>query len=412
MTRRLALDLSPLRQCRDFRLLWAGNLVSLVGKQVTVVAIPYQVYQLTHSAVAVGLVGLAQLGPYLLFAAIGGAVADAVDRRRLMLAVQVGLGVLMTGMTTASASGVVTLALLYVVAGLVAALSAVELPAESAVIPNLVPAHLLTPALALSFLQFQASIVVGPALGGLLIARFGLAPAYGLDAATFAAAIVAIIAIAPQPVAPGPHERPLRSIVEGMAFVRRQGAVMGGFAIDLNAMIFGMPRALFPVLAATTYHAGPAGLGLLYSAPGVGAVLGAALSGFVGRLRHLGRAVILSAAVWALCIGLFGLSGFSLQVGLVLLAAAGAADMISAICRNAILQMVTPDRLRGRASAAHGMVVVGGPYLGDLRAGSVAGAVGPAISLASGSAMCLLGIVAVTAAFPALRDYVRAADGP
>ena len=405
MIRRLAVDISPLRRCRDFRLLWFGDLVSLVGRQVTVVALPYQVYQLTHSAPAVGLIGLAQLVPYLFFAAVGGAVADAVDRRKLMLAVQAALAVAMTVMTIVAATGVAALPFLYLMAGVIAALSALDLPAESAVVPNLVPPELLPSALALNFMQFQASVVVGPAIGGLVLARVGLAPAYFLDAVTFLAAIVAIALIAPQPSRGGRGLSPWASLREGLSFVRGQGAVLGGFAVDLNAMVFGMPRALFPVLAATTYNAGPLGLGLLYSAVGLGAVVGSAMSGFVGHLRHLGRAVIISALAWAICIGLFGLSGFSLPVGLVLLVLAGAADVISAICRNTILQTVAPDHIRGRASAANGMVVVGGPYLGDLRAGYVAGAVSPAFSLVSGSALCLAGIALVTILFPGLRDY-------
>ena len=407
MIRRLAVDLTPLRRCRDFRLLWFGNLVSLVGRQVTVVALPYQVYQLTHSPVAVGLIGLAQLVPYLFFAAVGGAVADAVDRRKLMLAVQVALALAMAVLTLVTAFQAASVPFLYVMAGVIAALSAVDLPAESAVVPNLVPPELLPSALALNFMQFQASVVVGPAIGGLVLARVGLAPAYALDAVTFLAAIVAIALIAPQPTSRRRGLSPLASLREGLRFVGGQGAVLGGFAVDLNAMIFGMPRALFPVLAATTYNAGPAGLGLLYSAVGLGAMLGSALSGFISHIRHLGRAVIISALTWAVCIGLFGLTGFSLVVGLLLLVVAGAADVISAICRNTILQTIAPDHLRGRASAANGMVVVGGPYLGDLRAGYFGGLVSPAFSLVSGSVLCVAGIALVTLVFPALRDYVK-----
>jgi MFS family permease len=405
--RRLTVDLTPLRRCRDFRALWLGQLVSLVGKQVTVVAIPYQVYLLTHSAVAVGLIGLAQVVPYLVLSIVGGALADSVDRRKISLGVQLALAAAMSVMTAVTASHAANLPFLYLMAGLIAGLSALDLPAESAMIPNLVPAPLLPAALALNFLQFQSSVVVGPAIGGLVIARLGLPQAYALDAVTFLAAIAALLTIAPQAPDHGHRAAPLRSLREGLSFITGEGAVVGGFAIDLNAMIFGMPRALFPVLAATTYHAGPAGLGLLYSAPGLGAVLGSALSGFLSRVDHLGRAVTVAAATWAVCIGLFGLLGFSLVAGLALLAIAGAADIISAIARNTILQTVAPDRLRGRASAANSMVVVGGPYIGDLRAGYVGGLVTPAFSLVSGSVLCLVGIGLVAWRFPALRQYRR-----
>jgi MFS family permease len=194
-------------------------------------------------------------------------------------------------------------------------------------------------------------------------------------------------------------------MIEGFRYVRQQGAIMGGFAIDLNAMIFGMPRALFPALAAATYHAGPQGLGLLYAAPGVGAVIGSLLSGFVGRIRHQGRAVVIAAAGWAVAIGLFGLATMSLWLGLGLLAIAGASDIISAVARNTILQTTSPDRLRGRMSAANSMVVVGGPFIGDVRAGTVGQLVSPQFSIVSGSVTCvvLCGILART--FPALWRY-------
>ena len=405
VARHLAVDISPLRQSRDFRLLWSGELVSLVGRQITVVALPFSMYQLTHSSVAVGLIGVAQLVPYVALSLVGGTIVDSVDRRRLLLLTQALLAMASAVLMAAALLGFTATWLLYVMAGVISAVSAVNLPTESAIVPNLVRREHLAAALSLDFAQFQASLVVGPAIGGVVIATLGLPVAYGLDVATFAAAIAAALAIAPQPPAGGRTESALRSMIEGFRYVRQQGAIMGGFAIDLNAMIFGMPRALFPALAAATYHAGPQGLGLLYAAPGVGAVIGSLLSGFVGRIRHQGRAVVIAAAGWAVAIGLFGLATMSLWLGLGLLAIAGASDIISAVARNTILQTTSPDRLRGRMSAANSMVVVGGPFIGDVRAGTVGQLVSPQFSIVSGSVTCvvLCGILART--FPALWRY-------
>jgi MFS family permease len=403
--RHLAVDLSPLRQSRDFRLLWFGDLVSLVGRQVTVVAVPFSMFELTHSSVAVGLIGVAQLVPYIGMSLVGGIIADAVDRRRLMLVTQSLLAVGSAILMLAALLGFTSIWLLYVMAAAISAVSAVDLPAQSAIVPNLVRREHLAAALSLGFAQFQASLVVGPAIGGVVIAALGLPAAYAIDVLTFAAAIGAVFAIAAQPSQHERAESPLRSMIEGFRYVRRQGAIMGGFAIDLNAMILGMPRALFPALAAATYHAGPQGLGLLYAAPGVGAVIGSLLSGFVGRLRHQGRAVVIAAAGWAVAVGLFGLCTFSLWLGLVFLALAGASDIISAVARNTILQTTAPDRLRGRMSAANSMVVVGGPFVGDVRAGTLGQLVSPQFSIVGSSVVCMALCGVLARAFPALWRY-------
>jgi MFS family permease len=402
--RHLAVDISPLRESRDFRLMWSGELVSLVGRQVTVVAVPFSMFELTHSSVAVGLIGVVQLVPYIALSLVGGIIADAVDRRRLLVVTQAMLAVGSAVLAAAAFFGFTSIWLLYVMAAVISAVSAVDLPAQSAIVPNLVRRQHLAPALSLGFAQFQASLVVGPALGGVVIAALGLPAAYAIDVLSFGAAIGTLLAISAQPVVKR-TEAPLRSMIEGFRYVRKQGAITGGFAIDLNAMIFGMPRALFPALAAGTYHAGPQGLGLLYAAPGVGAVIGSLLSGFVGRIRHQGRAVVIAAAGWAAAIALFGLTTFSLGLGLVFLAVAGASDIISAVARNTILQTTTPDRLRGRASAANSMVVVGGPFIGDVRAGTLGQLLSPQYSIVGGAVVCLALCAVLARAFPALWRY-------
>jgi MFS family permease len=387
-------------------------LISLIGRQVTVVAVPFQVFQLTRSSVAVGVIGIFQVVPYVLLSLVGGSIADRVDRRRLLLATQVLLAVSSAVLMLASFYGFASLGLLYLMVGIVAAISAVNLPGQSAMTPNLVRRQHLASAMALNFAEFQASIIVGPAIAGLVLARVGFGPAYAIDVATFGAAITALLLIPPQPPKDHREETPLQSIIQGFGFVGRQKAVLGGFVVDLNAMIFGMPRALFPVLAVSTFHAGPAGLGLLYAAPGVGAVVGSVLSGFVARIRHQGRAVVIGAAGWGIAITLFGLLTMSLWLGLGLLAIAGAFDTVSAIARSTILQTVTPDRLRGRANAANSMVVVGGPMLGDLRAGGMGGLVSPGFSLVFGGVVCVAACAVIARVFPALTDYDSTAPAP
>ncbi|HEX6492312.1 MAG TPA: MFS transporter [Candidatus Dormibacteraeota bacterium] len=402
--RGLAVDISPLRTSRDFRLLWAGQLVSTMGRQITAVAVPYQVYRLTGSTLDVGLLGLAQAVPLVLCSLIGGAVADRVDRRRLLLVTTLLLA-LCSGLYAAGAlHGHPPLWALYAIAAVAAGLSAFDQPARSATVPNLVPRERIAAAVALMFGLFQVSLVAGPAVGGLIIGRFGLGAAYLVDVVSFGAALAGTALIAPQPPRHERTEPPLRSIRTGLAFARRQPAILAGFAIDLDAMIFGMPRALFPALAAGVYHTGPSGLGLLYAAPGVGAVVAILGTGWLGRARRLGRVVIGSVAVWGLAIAGFGLVS-ALPVGVALLALAGGADSVSAVCRSTMLQTLTPDHLRGRMSATYAMVVMGGPYAGDVEAGAVAAAWGARVSVVSGGLLCVAGAGLVAAAFPALYRF-------
>jgi MFS family permease len=401
--RGLAVDVTPLRTSRDFRLLWAGQLVSTMGRQITAVAVPYQVYRLTGSTLDVGLLGLAQAVPLVLCSLIGGAVADRFDRRGLLLVTN-SLLALCSGLYAAGAiQGHPPLGALYAIAGVAAGLSAFDQPARSATVPNLVPRDQIAAAVALMFGLFQVSLVAGPAVGGLIIGRFGLGDAYLVDVVSFGAALAGTALIAPQPPR-GRAEPPLRAIRTGLAFARRQPAILAGFAIDLDAMIFGMPRALFPAIAAGVYHTGPSGLGLLYAAPGVGAVVAILGTGWLGRARRLGRIVIGAVMLWGLAIAGFGLVS-SLPVGVALLALAGGADSVSAVCRSTMLQTLTPDHLRGRMSATYSMVVMGGPYAGDVEAGAVAARWGPRVSVVSGGLLCVVGAGLIAVVFPALYRF-------
>ncbi len=406
--RGLAVDISPLRRYRDFRLLWIGELVSTTGRQITVVALPFQVFLLTRSSLAVGLIGLAQVIPLIVFSIAGGAIADRVDRKTLLIVTEFGMAVTSALLLLGALAGDPPLWYLYVVTGLQAGISGVNSPARSAAVPNIVPRHQLPAALALVQVLFNVTMIVGPALAGVILAHYGLAWAYGADVISFAASIVAVLLLRPLP--PRREEgdapaSPWQEIKNGFSYLRGQRVLVSTFLIDLNAMIFGMPRALFPVLALEVFHVGPQGLGLLFAAPAAGALVGALTTGWVGRVRRQGVAVLWAVALWGAAITFFGLSGSFFVLALLFLAFAGAADVISAVFRGAILQLSVPDSLRGRLSAIHIMVVTGGPRLGDVEAGIVAALVSPVFSVVSGGVACVFGVIAVMKRFPELVRY-------
>ncbi|HKR99640.1 MAG TPA: MFS transporter, partial [Candidatus Dormibacteraeota bacterium] len=251
---------------------------------------------------------------------------------------------------------------------------------------------------------FEVGLIAGPALGGLVIARLGLAAAYGIDVATFAAALVAVALLPPQRPSVEQHEPPIAALRRGLQFARGQPVILGGFAMDLAAMIFGLPRAVFPVLAATTFHTGVQGLGFLYAAPGVGAAVAAFTTGWISRSHRLGRIIVVTITVWGVAVIAFGFAT-ALWLALLLLAIAGAADSLSAVCRNTIMQTIAPDELRGRLTSVYFMVVVGGPYIGDVEAGAVASATSAQISVVSGGVLCLFGLAAAALFFPAVWRY-------
>jgi MFS family permease len=402
--RRLAVDIRSLRQSRPFRLILIGQTVSTVGRQITLVAVPYQVFTLTRSPLDVGLLGLAQVVPLVAVSILGGTLPDRMDRRRLLLITQSLQAVTSLLLLAGAIGGHPPLLYLYSVIAAAAAIQALDAPSRFAIIPNVVEPEHLQGALSLNIALFQASALAGPALAGLLIARFGLVAAYLTDVATFAVPLVAIWALPPQRPAGITGEPRLVAIRRGFAFVRRQPVILGGFALDLVAMIFGLPRAVFPVLALDAFRVGPHGLGLLYAAPGAGAVLAALATGWMTHVRRQGLLIALSVAVWGLAIAGFGLVP-SFWIGLLLLAIAGAADSFSAVSRNTSMQQLTPDELRGRLTAVYFMVVVGGPLIGDLEAGACAQLIGPRPSVVAGGVACMLGALAIAALFPALVRY-------
>ncbi|MCZ4492813.1 MAG: transporter [Conexibacter sp.] len=403
---RIAVDLAPLRSSRDLRLLIGGELITGLGTQAALVALPYQLYVETKSAFLTGLLGAVELVPLMAMALLGGALADRHDRRRLLLLDQIGLVVGAGALAALAFAGSPPIWLLYVLGAMMAGFGAVQSVTSASIVPNLVAPEQLRSALALNFGLSTLTMVIGPAIGGLLISALGLGSAYLIDAVSCLAIVGAVWAMAPQPPrgAIAEPEAVLRSIAEGLRFVRGNRALMGSFAIDLVAMTFGMPRALFPVLAVSVFGAGAAGTGLLYAAVAAGATVAALTTGWLAHARRLGRIVIVAVVAWGAAIALAGLAG-SLWIAAALLALAGAADSISAVCRSTINQSVTPDHLRGRMSSVFSLVVTGGPRLGDVESGSVAALGGVRFSIVSGGLACIAGVGLIMLAFPALLRY-------
>jgi len=408
VSRHVLLDLSPLGRSRDFRALIGGLGVSTLGNQLTAVAVPYQVYSITHSSLDVGLVSLTQLFPLIAGSLLGGSFADSMDRRRLLLVVE-ALGALSSAGLALNADFGPALWPLFLFPAVTAALSGMDSSARNAMVPNLVGLASVPAANAMFQALFQTGAIVGPAAAGLLLAGAGVHVVYWLDVVSFGAALVAVLAISPQPPvvngARGGVARPrpgLKSTAEGLRFVRRSPTMQGAYLIDLNAMVFGLPRALFPALGATVFGGGATTVGLLYAAPGAGALLGALSSGWVGRIRRQGLAVIIAVIVWGAAITGFGLVRL-LPVALLLLAVAGWADVVSAVLRNTIIQFSGPDSLRGRLMGVQMAVVAGGPRLGDLEAGVVATAFGDTFAVVSGGVACIAGALAVARLLPAFR---------
>jgi MFS family permease len=402
---RLLPDLSPLRDSRDLRLVVGGGFVSNMGTQATLVALPYQLYLVTHSALLVGLLGAVELLPLVTMALLGGAIADRMDRRRLLILDQFGTVGAAAGLAAAAFSGHPSVAVLYVLGGLLAGFNALQQVAMSSIIPNLVDRERLPRALAVTYGLSTLAMVIGPALGGILIGAFGVQAAYTVDAVSCFAVVFTVLAIGPQPPhAAGGRDSVFRSISEGLRYVRGNRALLGSFAIDLVAMTFGMPRALFAVLSVSVYHAGAAGTGVLYASVAAGATVAALLTGWINHARRLGLIAIWAVTAWGAAIAVAGLMG-SLWLAAIMLAIAGAADSVSAVCRSTINQTVTPDHMRGRMSSVFSLVVTGGPRLGDIEAGAVAGAVGVRASVVSGGLLCLVGVAGILLAFPALARY-------
>lgn len=416
--RAVSVDTSAYRASRDYRLLLIGGVISRFGSQMTLVALPVQMYRMTGSPWQVGLLGLAEFVPFAALSLFGGALSDRYDRRRLLICSQAASAVVIGTLAVTTATGTAGPPLLYTLAGGTGAAAAFDGPVRQALMMQVLPGKLLRSGVSLWYGVAQVTVVVGPALGGFLVAWWGPALVYTVDAVTFTGLIATVLMIRHRPAVPERAERPpvLRSIGESLAFAWRERAVLGSFGIDLIAMTFGMPRALFPVLALHTYQVGAQGTGLLFSAVSLGALVAALTSGWLKRVRRLGRVVVWAVLCWGGAIALAGTMPAFAGV-LVCFVVAGAADSVSAVCRSTIVQTITTEEMRGRMSALYIMVVGSGPYLGDAQAGAMGSLLSPRVAVFSGGVLSLLGAVLVAVLCPGLYrfdsdDYPEPGRGP
>lgn len=404
MRKLVVVDITPLRQSRDFRYLYLGQMASFLARELTVVAVPYQAFVLTGSSLVVGSLGLVQLVPGLAVALLGGAFFDAFDRKKLLWVSQVLQAVVAGGLMVNAAVPSPALWPLFVLSGLNAGLSSIDTSTRIAVTPSLVSRDLLPAALALSQTMATLGGAAGPAIAGILIATFGISFSFGLEAFIFLLAALSAVGIRSLPKTDQNAALGFQSVAEGFRYIKAQRRITSTFIIDLNAMIFAMPRALFPALGIGLFGGDASTVGLLYAAPGMGALVAASTAGWVGGVKRQGLMIVSSILVWGAAMTLFGLVG-SLPIALALLALAGSADVVSAVFRGTIVQLTVPDHLRGRISGVHVAVVRSGPRLGDLRAGAVASVTSEQFSVVSGGILAILGTFLIAKLYPELiRD--------
>lgn len=405
----IVIDAAPLRESRDFRWLYAGTVLQSAGSKITLTGATWQVYALTHSPLAVGLLSLTTCAGGLISQLTGGMLADRHDRRTIMLATGLPQALLAGGLVVNSQlrhPGLAAVFVLMLAAGL---LSGIGGPAASAAVPALVGQPRVPAAAALNGMGNQLGSLGGPALAGILIAGPGLAACYGLSAACCVAFTVAVLAVRPLPPAVAAQPPGLGSLAEGLRYARRSGVIGGMLLVDTSAMLFGMPSGLFPAIASQHFHSGAVTFGIITAAPAFGAILGAASSGWTGRVRRPGMVVIGAGIGWGLAVIGFGLAP-SLPAALVFLALAGTADMISEILRNALLQIYAPDELRGRLSGLYLAQVSTAPALGNTEAGIIAQLFSVTASVVSGGLACVAGALLLGALIPSLRNATL--DGP
>lgn len=405
------MDTRPLRGAA-FRRLWTSTVVTAIGSQLTAVAVPLQVYQLTGSSGYVGLAGAFALVPLVVFGMWGGAIADAMDRRRLMLLTNAGIALAAVALWAQAFAGVGSVWLVYLLLMLQQACFGMNSPARSASVPRLVPAGELPAANALNSTVLQLGQIVGPLAAGALIPVVGLSTMYLLDAVALCVTLWAVYRLpALPPLGGAPSRAGLRDVLDGLRYLASRGVLLVSFLADIIAMVFGMPRALFPEMAERTFG-DPAGgglaLGVLFAAIPIGAVLAGLFSGLFSRISRHGVAVALAVCGWGMAIAAFGWTSW-LPLAALFLGLAGAADMVSMVMRSSILQEAATDEMRGRMQGVFIVVVAGGPRLADLLHGTVGAGVGTAAAVSGGGIAVVLLMIVATAAFPVFWRYRSAA---
>jgi MFS family permease len=398
----MLLDLAPLRRHRDFRLLFAGQFVSFFGSMITYVAVPYQVYQLTSSSLVVGLLGVVQLVPLVLFGLWGGAYADAMDRRRLLIGAEALLTLVSGALALNAALPHPSVAAIFVLTAAMSAVNGFHRPTLEAMTPRLVDRDELPATAALTSLRGSLGAIAGPAIGGFCIAQLGLGATYVVDVGTFVVSLAALAAMAAMPPAEEAQKPGLRSIIEGLDYARRRPELLGTYIIDIVAMTFAMPTALFPAMAAG--WGGATAAGWLYAAMPIGSLVTTVFSGWTKQVARRGAAVVVAAALWAVAVVALGYAR-TLPGAVLCLALAGAADMVSAIFRMTIWNETIPSHLRGRLAGVEMISYMTGPLLGNARAGWMASLRSVRFSIVTGGAVCLAGVLLCIPLLPRFWRY-------
>ena len=401
------IDISPLRISRDYRLLFFGQLISAFGSVMAFVVVPVQVYQLTGSTLLVGLLSASEFVLILLMAFVGGAYADFIDKRKMLRLTEVG-HTFVTALMVFNATLVhPRVWVLFLCAALHAGLAALQRPSFEAMLQKLVPLDLMSSVSALNSLRWNVTSILGPSLAGIIVARYGAITAYAIDLVTFAASLAAVFLIRAVPAPAQTEDRPtLKSVVEGMHYAWRRKEILGTYLIDMNAMFFGMPTALFPAMAA---NFGAGTVGFFYAAPSVGALVATVTSGWTKKVNRHGLFVSLAAALWGVAMIFFGFAQ-NLYLALFCLALAGGFDMISAVFRMTIWSQTIPHYLRGRLAGLEMISYTSGPKLGDAEAGIVATLFSVRTSIVSGGILCVIGTAVISVLIPQFISY-RGSEG-
>ena len=388
---------------RNYALMFWGQLISAGGTQMQIVAVAWQVYLLTHSAIALGLIGLMQAIPRLVFSLVGGVFADVFDRRRLLLIIESVMAITSALLALFTIFHIINIALIYVLVLIAASASAFEFPTRQSIIPTLVPREQMPEALSLSMVMMQLTFIIGPTLGGFVIAWLGVANTYWIDVITYFVVIGSLLMmVIPRVMEEKRAQAGVAALMDGLKFLKANPVILSVLSLDFFATFFGSPKALLPVYASDIFHVGPQGLGILLAATSIGAVALTPFTGRISRIARQGLGVVLAIVVWGLCVMAFGFTAGPLWLGALFLAGSGAADMVSMILRGLIIQLITPDEFRGRISAVNGMFVVGGPMLGQFESGLVAGLFTPEISVVSGGLACIIAVLLMAALVPGL----------
>lgn len=400
-------DITPLRRFPQYRRLWLGYAVRLLGSQLTTTAVTYQVFIISHhSNLDVGFISLAQLAPAILAPMAGGAIADAMDRRKLLVITAICMAVCTVGLALNSLGHHPRLWPLFVLAAAIQAFNGIDAPTRTAVQMTLVDKDSFVSANVLRQMLGQISQVAGPAIAGVLIAVFAsnIDWVYWIDVLSTLAAIQAVVRLPPLPPHGGGRKFSLASIVEGFTFLKGRQVIQACFFADLSATVLGLPVSLFPYMAIVHFHGNARTFGVLSACPGIGALLGSLFSGWTSRVVHQGQAVLISIAVWGFALAAFGVVPY-FALGCVLVAVAGWADCVSATFRNTIIQVEAPDKLRGRLSSISTAVVQGGPRLGNVEGSLVAAVSSAPIAIVSGGLGCVAGVLLIARFMPKFARY-------